>query len=175
MGPFRPGRRQRFAGERSRPGHPTLAATPVPCFDIPAPLPHLLNLVVFFTVDATMLKHQRYSVRGSSLFRGGEFVQTAGRTSPAQVKGKTNKAGGIDPGYSWTYLDASGSSPFPDLAVYQTGLTVPAPYVAQAPASGATRIDLRSMWVAASQEDGTRTGGPRSNRERRTPSIWHRR
>jgi hypothetical protein len=120
----------------------------------PAPLPHLLNLVVFFTVDATMLNTNDILYAAPVFSVGGNSYKPLAGTSPAQVKGKTNKAGGIDPGYSWTYLDASGSSPFPDLAVYQTGLTVPAPYVAQAPASGATRIDLRSMWVAASQEDG---------------------
>ena len=121
----------------------------------PAPLPHLLNLVVFFKVDAATLNTGDILFAAPVFSVGGVPYKPAAGANPTPVLPKAGgMTGDVTPGYSWTYMAASGSNLFPDLAVYQNGLTVAAPYVAQAPASGAPRIDLQSMWIAASLEDG---------------------
>ena len=120
----------------------------------PAPLPHLLNLVLFFTADATKLNAGDILFIAPVFSINGVSYKPQNAASPVVVPPKTGMTGTVAPGYCWTYLPASGTNPFPDLAVYQNGLTILAKYVPQPPASGLARIDLQSMWIAATQEDG---------------------
>jgi hypothetical protein len=120
----------------------------------PAPLPHLLNLVLFFTLDATLLNTGDVLFVAPVFSISGVSYKPQNASSPVVVPPKSGMTGTVSPGYSWTYLPASGTNPFPDLAVYQNGLTIQAKYIPRPPASGPARIDLQSMWIAATQEDG---------------------
>lgn len=120
----------------------------------PAPLPHLLNLVFFFRVDANKLNTSDILFVAPIFSIGGVSYKPQNASSPIVVPPKADMTGTVNPGYYWTYLPKSGANPFPDLAVYQNGLTIQAKYVPQPPTSGVPRIDMQSMWIAASQEDG---------------------
>ncbi len=81
----------------------------------PAPLPHLLNLVLFFTVDATKLNAGDILFVAPVFSIGGVSYKPQSASNPVVVPPKTGMSGTVNPGYSWTYLPASGTNPFPDL------------------------------------------------------------
>src|SRR5262249_48205062 len=73
----------------------------------PAPLPHLLTLVLFFSVAPTKLKTSDILFAAPVFSVGGVSYKPQTASSPVVVQPKAGMTGTVTPGYYWTYLPAS--------------------------------------------------------------------
>jgi len=115
----------------------------------PAPLPHLLNLVYFFTINAADVQ------TGNLLFLAPTFSINTSSFAPAvpapvKVTATSAPQGGVQPGYVWSY-DPNPKDDPPSLAVYQQGLPIQDPTITD---PGLNRINLNTLWIDVEQEDG---------------------
>jgi hypothetical protein len=99
----------------------------------PAPLPHMLNLVVFFTIDTTQLDPGTKKIFAAPQFSIGTKNYNVDAAGP-QLLNTT----GFGDTYAWKYTIAGGD---PTVTVFQP------PFSLTAPTQQGTLLDLTNLWI----------------------------